>query len=188
MNVIAPKFWHGFWQQQQGATAVEFALIVPLLAMLLLGTVELSNRGIVDRKIGSVANVVGDLVTQNRTISNATLADLYAAADAVMFPSAVAPMSIVITSLVSEGSASPYSLRVVWSESRPAGQARSANSIYTRPDGVPELVTASGEGIILVEVSYNYPSLFGGNFVGGATIREVSFAKPRRSFTVARVP
>ncbi len=53
-----------FWRDARGVSAVEFALIAPVMITLLLGSVELSDVMIADRKATSVASTTADLVAQ----------------------------------------------------------------------------------------------------------------------------
>src|SRR5262245_44457481 len=56
---------------QRGVSAVEFAMLLPLMLTLYLGAVEISQAVAVDRKVTLAARSVADLVAQVTTVNNA---------------------------------------------------------------------------------------------------------------------
>ena len=49
---------------ERGVAAVEFALILPFLLLLFLGTIEASSLITVDRRVNVISGTVGDLVAR----------------------------------------------------------------------------------------------------------------------------
>lgn len=178
---FAARFLRAFSRRQDGVAAVEFALILPVMLTLLLGTVEFSNAMQADRKVGQMASIAADLVAQDTEISNAEMNDIMAGMQAIMFPLPTAAMRVRITSIVADTSGTP---RVAWSDARNTA-ARAANSIVTLPRA--NMLTP-GEGLIYAEVWYTYTSSPGQFLTGGITMDDQFYLRPRRSLTVARVP
>lgn len=75
-----------FKRNGDGIAAVEFALIVPLLLAMYLGTIEISNGITVNKRTSRVASTVADLVTQQPNVSKASLEDILEIGAAIMFP------------------------------------------------------------------------------------------------------
>ena len=75
-----------FKRNGDGIAAVEFALIVPLLLAMYLGTIEISNGITVNKRVSRVASTVADLVTQQATVSKSSLEDILEIGAAIMFP------------------------------------------------------------------------------------------------------
>ena len=57
---------------EKGAAAVEFALILPVMLVVYLGTLEASTLITMDRKVQSVAGAVGDLVADWKLVTTFT--------------------------------------------------------------------------------------------------------------------
>ncbi len=56
-----------FGRKIDGIAAVEFALIVPIMLCMFIGTVELSQAITVDRRVTQVASTTADLVARQKT-------------------------------------------------------------------------------------------------------------------------
>ena len=76
-----------FWKANTAVAAVEFALILPLMTVLYMGTIEVSQIITVDRKLSAMAGSLGDLVSQsNNKITTAQLNDYFQAVGLIMAP------------------------------------------------------------------------------------------------------
>ena len=64
-RISAPLLSKRYAKDQRGVAAVEFALIVPILMLLFIGTLEISLMVAVDRKISRISSSVADLITQD---------------------------------------------------------------------------------------------------------------------------
>ena len=69
-----------------GNVAVEFALAVPVLIMLMLASAELARFVILHQKMDRVATTISDLVSRAETISESELLDIFTAAGEVAIP------------------------------------------------------------------------------------------------------
>ena len=50
----------GFWRDPRGVSAVEFALIAPLLILMYCGMAELSLAMMAQRRLSNIASAIGD--------------------------------------------------------------------------------------------------------------------------------
>src|SRR5207244_552221 len=73
-----------FLADHRGLSAVEFALLLPLMLTLYLGGVEVSNGVAADRKVAITARTVADLAARMTTISNADMTNILGASSAVI--------------------------------------------------------------------------------------------------------
>jgi len=73
-------------RDKRGISAVEFAMLLPLMVTLYLGCVEASTGIAIDRKVTLVARSLGDLVAQASTITNDEMTNILNASAAVVQP------------------------------------------------------------------------------------------------------
>lgn len=164
---------------RRGIAASEFALILPLMVLVLVGTVELGNALLLDRKVSRAAHIAADLVAQARQISTGELNDVFQAVEEILQPFP-ASMAITLTSVYFDPSNSE--VRVVWSQTH-NGDARSQGSLFTLPQN--DMLSA-GESVIVAEISYAYSPLFADLILGDITLTDQAYLKPRRVSQVAR--
>jgi Flp pilus assembly protein TadG len=161
----------------KGLAAVEFAMIIPIMAMLLVGTNEFSAGVAVDRKVTIMARTLSDLTSQNTTVTDTQLTNFFNAGKAIMTPYDSSPVQGTITELF----INPTTLkaRVQWSK---GANARSAGDIVE----IPEALKISGTYLILSEVKYKYvPSVaWFINKVNGITLTDISYTRPRQGLCV----
>jgi Flp pilus assembly protein TadG len=83
----------------RGVSAVEFAMLLPLMLTLYLGTVEISQGISTDRKVTLTARTVADLVSQVSSIDTTGMQNLFAAASAVITPYSSANLTVTLSSI-----------------------------------------------------------------------------------------
>src|SRR6266478_6116522 len=89
-----------FTQDKRGISAVEFAMLLPLMITLYLGGVEVSQAVAVDRKVTLISRSLGDLVAQATTVTNADMTNILAATAAIIVPYVDAKLKITVSSVV----------------------------------------------------------------------------------------
>lgn len=161
-----------FASDRRGVSAVEFALIAPLLITLYIGIVQVTLGLSADRKLTAAASTVADLVAQSESINGGGLADIFAAGDAVLQPYPSDGLSIRVTSLRAD---SAGNVSLVWSQGR-GMVARRAGEL---PD-LPEGVLLPDGGVIVVESGYAYAGPFGESEIGEFNLSETVYMRPRR--------
>lgn len=160
-----------FGRNKDGVSAVEFALILPVMALLYFGSIEVSFMMSVDRKVTQTASSLGDLVARGTTISNTELTDIFAASSALFEPYDGSKALMRVTSIKMKNGKS----EVVWSRAQnmtPYGNGASV----TVPDGL----LSNGGSIVMAEVSYTYSSVLGYFLPDAQNLNEVFYLRPRR--------
>ncbi|MGH6876671.1 MAG: TadE/TadG family type IV pilus assembly protein [Rhizomicrobium sp.] len=162
-----------------GLAAVEFALLAPVLATLLLGTIELCSALECRQKVVSETSSVADLVSQASSVSNADLANIFDAGGSILYPFAAANASVVVSSIVND----PLNGQdtVAWSQPYNGGTPLQLNSVVTVPPGV----IAAGGSAIFVQVNYNYMSPIGQFIFGPIAMSDAFYSHHRESASVA---
>ena len=115
---------------RSGVAAVEFAMIMPLMAVLFLGTYEFSSGVAVKRKVTLMARTLSDLTSQNTTVTDTQLTNFFNASKAIMTPYASTPVKATITELYVDPDTKQA--RVQWSKGA-VPHEREENSRHTGP-------------------------------------------------------
>jgi len=160
-----------------GVAAVEFAMIIPLMAAMLIGTNEFAAGVAIDRKVTIMARTLSDLTSQNTEVTDAKLTNFFNAGKSIMTPYPSAPVQGTITELY----INPTTLkaRVQWSQ---GAAPHTAGDIID----IPDALKIAGTYLILSEVRYKYvPSVaWFLNKADGITLSDISFTRPRQGLCV----
>jgi Flp pilus assembly protein TadG len=180
---------------QRGIAAVEFGLIVPIMLMMFIGTVELSQAITVDRRVSQVASSTADLVARQKTLTSTTMDSFMEIITQLMSPYSATPMKITVSNVYATVAA-PTAYKVCWVYQYNTGADTSLTAGGTYPStGLPAGIVQGGTSVVVVDVSYAYTPvvmfhgatarLGGGTYVGtGYTFTEKFFLKPRLSASI----
>lgn len=180
---------YSFRVDQSAASAVEFALILPLMLTLWAGMAEMSHAIDNWRKVTLLSRTVADLTSEgdpsgSATIQSSTMNDILAASSAVLRPFNAASVTIVVSAMEVNLATSPLSPKVCSSIANAAGTARTTGiaSDLTIPAGFQ----TTGERYVLAEVSMPYSPMIGSSLVklvggiNGSITLKASFPWPTR--------
>ena len=157
---------------RSGNATIDFAVLLPVMLLLLIGVVEFTNMLRLDRKVVSAAQTTADLITQKRIVTDGEITDILRAAELVVEPFSSAPLALGITAVrFDEDTGAP---EMDWQESRNGGSVPNALTLAQNM-GPP------GEGVVIVRATYDYTPIFLGFVVGQTEIEEISIMRPRRS-------
>jgi len=163
-----------------GVAAVEFAMIIPIMAALFVGTYEFSAGVAVDRKVTIMARTLSDLVSQNTSVTDDKLTNFFNASKAIMTPYPSTP----IESTISELYINPSTLkaRVQWSK---GAHAHSVGDIID----IPDALKVGSTYLIFSEVKYKYvPSVaWFIDKVDGIPLSDISYTRPRQGLCVTYI-
>jgi len=160
-------------------SAVEFALIVPVLLLLAVGTAEISNALTIYRRTSTVASTAADLTAQVKTITGPEIQDIFSASTGILDPFPTTPLRIVLSSVVADNNNDG---KVAWSCAK-NGSPRAVNSSYSLPVGL----TAPGTSVIVAEITYSFTPMLNLTSIyspGSFNMTRTFYARPRRSLTV----
>lgn len=167
-----------FRRDRRGVSAVEFALIAPVMVGMYLGAAELTQALTADRKITGVANAVADLVAQDDFLTDNELNDIYAAAGAILAPFDDSTLSLRVTSVRMDADDNIF---VDWSEGRGLSP-HDDDSLPAMPDGL----LAPMNSVVMVEAQYPYQGPFNRGMDAMVTLTDTAYLRPRRSPWVRR--
>lgn len=180
-NRVRPlALWRAFRRDERGLSAIEFALILPVMAMIYLASVDVTLVITADRRVTNIASSVGDLVSQSTQITDAEMDDIFTAASAIIQPMSDTTLSIVVTSVVADEDGNTT---IDWSDAYNGG-AGTAGAPFTLPDGIIEPMGS----VIVASVSYSYSSPVAQFLTGSpVTLDELFYLRPRRTSQIARI-
>ena len=163
---------------ERGVSAVEFAMLPPLMLTLYLGVVETSQGIGADRKVTLTARTVADLVSQVTNVSNNDMTNSLNAASAVMAPFPVSNLKVVVSSVKidAQGTAT-----ISWSDTK-NGTARAKGASVT----VPTALKIPNTTLIWSEVEYTYTPVIGHVITGSLNLKDQIYMRPRMSDCVTR--
>lgn len=167
-----------FSKDTKGVSALEFALIAPILIILYLGTAELTMALTADRKVTGAANTVADLIAQDDFVSDTELSDILSAGDAIIYPETSSNLALRISSVRMDIDGDVF---IDWSEGRGL-TALSADDVPELPDGL----LAPMNSIIMVEAQYPFYGPFPSDSGPLMTLSDTAYLRPRRSAWVRR--
>ena len=163
--------------------AVEFALILPFLLLLFLGSIETSSLITVDRRVNVISGTVGDLVArwdpEDGSIPSGTLNDYFLASQGIIFPYETTPLRQVVSliEVLTDGTT-----QVKWSCAYNGATKRVTNSAYTTLPANVNLLARPPSGnkyVVASETSYSYLPVLGVVFESAIDLYQESFYLPR---------
>jgi len=164
-------------RDERGVSAVEFAMLLPLMLTLYLGAVEISQGIAADRKVTLVSRTVADLISQVSTVKNADMTNSLNAAAAVIVPFSSSNLKVTVSSVKidAQGNAT-----VDWSDTL-------NGTVHTKGQSVtlPTALKVPSTSLIWSEVQYTYRPVIGYVISGTLTLKDQIYMRPRLSDTVA---
>ena len=156
---------------KRGVSAVEFALIAPLLVSLYLGCVEISDGVSADRKVTLVASTVANLVAQSTSLSASDMSNILDASSAIIAPYSTANLQITVSCISIDAN---KNATVKWSATR-NGTALSGTA------SVPTDLQIANTQLVYAQASYAYTPVIGYTITGTLNMSEKMYMMPRIS-------
>lgn len=180
-----------FIRDRKGASAIEFAIVVPLMLIMYLGTMELGQGIETNKKVARAASMIGDLVTQEPSLSKAELDGILVVGESILQPYYRSRPTITITAIKLDNATPPVA-KVVWRRKIVNG-VTSGDKPTSETIVVPSQIRVAGSFLIKVETQLEYlPVVTWANNVTGygqvftkINMKEAYHLRPRQSAEVA---
>ncbi|MBI1202002.1 MAG: pilus assembly protein [Rhodopseudomonas sp.] len=166
-----------FAGDRRGVSAVEFALLAPVMIGLYLGSVEISDGVGASRKVSLTAAALANLTAQVSTISASDMSNILNASSAIISPYDASKLKITVSCLsVDKNNA----VTVKWTATRNGGVGGAAT--------VPAALTADYTAtktktypvyFIYSQVSYSYTPTVGYTITGSINLSDKMYMSPR---------
>jgi Flp pilus assembly protein TadG len=176
-----PNLWRRFAGSTRGVAAVEFAMIMPVLAVMFLASFDGGRAIAIYMKVRAATYTVDAITNQYQTIHDSDIQTILGATTAVLAPYSSSPAGVTVSQIKidpNNGNAT-----VDWSDTQ-GGTAHAIGSPIT----VPTTLAVKGSYLIFGEVSYKYTPMFG--YFGSNTAINLSdnlYVIPRSIASITRI-
>jgi Flp pilus assembly protein TadG len=183
-----------FRDDRRGVSALEFAITLPLMLGLYLGSADVTQGIGVKRKVTLIARTLADLSSQYTAIDSSDMSNIFNAGSAIIVPYPAAPLQETVSeiSINSSGTAS-----VVWSNTSNGTALTAGASVSTCTTNnpampapgvapcLPSALAVAGTSLILGQVYYNYNPNYGYVLTSTLTLSDQFFMRPRQSNSIS---
>jgi Flp pilus assembly protein TadG len=174
---------------RSGIAATEFAVIVPVMLVMVFGVIEFSSGLAVDRKVTIMARTMSDLVSQSKTVDDTVINNFFTASNAIMAPYSPTPAKTTITEIYIDPATG--GARAQWSKGaapRGAGSPVTVPADLIAKDPVTHAILPN-QYLIFSEISYLYTPTIGYVMAkAGINLSDVAYTRPRQSICVFYSP
>jgi Flp pilus assembly protein TadG len=174
---LAVMRWRRFAADRSGTSAVEFAVLLPLMLVMYFGSIQITDAISADRQVTLVASTVAEITSQCINVTSTDISTILGAASAVLAPFPVNNATVTLSSVTIDNSGNAT---VAWSQSSPAGSQRSG----TVTNLVPQGLLVANTSLIWGEATYNYKPTIGWVITGTLQMYDQIFLRPRQSTSV----
>jgi Flp pilus assembly protein TadG len=154
---------------QRGVSAIEFALLAPVMIALYLGCAQISQGVTADRKVSLVSAALANLTAQATTLSTSDMTNILDASSAIISPFSAANLTMTVSCLKIDAN---KNVTVQWSVTR-GGTANSGSMT------IPSALAVANTQLILAQASYNYVPIIGTALASNILLSDKMYMSPR---------
>jgi Flp pilus assembly protein TadG len=149
-----------FRADSRGLATVEFAFLLPIMLVLYLGVVEVTQGIIAKRKVDVLTRTLTDLTSQESQISDTYINNVFATTTPVLAPLSGTPSKMRVTSLVLQGPGGgnpAFKVCQEWSKDGPNGAPTAAvPSAATIPASLFDPNLSIAQPLVVGQTEYAY--------------------------------
>jgi Flp pilus assembly protein TadG len=163
-------------RDERGISAVEFAILAPVLIMFYMGMTEFCQGFMAQKRMAHVTSMVADLVAQEKTVTPDNLGDIGDIGGLIMKPFPTATLHVRVSSVTQTAGVAA----VDWSWGD--GMTPLAEGAAFQ---VPAGVITDGQSLIVSETTYDYDSAADYLMPGLTRFERTYYLRPRHVDKVA---
>ena len=174
------RLYRRFAASTRGVAAIEFAMILPVLAILFLASFDGGRAVAIYMKVRAATYSLASITNQYETIALSDIQSITGATSVIMAPYSSTPIVITISQIAisSKGAAT-----VAWSYSL-NGTALAQGASVT----VPSALAVDNTYLIFAQVSYTFTPMFGYFTQGTINFSDNLYVTPRSSSCIVYTP
>lgn len=185
-----PRRLRAYGSDARGAAVVEFALVMPVLILILLAGFEIAQALSIDRKLVDTTAELASLVSQQSTLTTGQAQALMTDTSQIMAPYTTANLSITISEVTTSSSCNSTSCPTTynWVQSQSGGVAGANGTVTsgTTPfTQLPKSLWVASTSYLLVQTSYTYRPTVGSHYVSTIPISSQLYISPRQVSTIS---
>lgn len=175
-----------FWRDRRGVSAIEFALIAPVLIVMYCGFAETTQAMMAQRRLSNITSQIGDLVAQGTQTGPLKMNDNFAIGNLIMAPYPTATLKMCVYSVTSDASGKDT---VAWVQPNAAGVGMTGcpSKAGVTVTDISTGVLPANQSIIVSRASYDYTSPIKLVMPTTMTFKRSYYLRPRRTDAVAWV-
>ena len=167
-----------FLRNQSAVSALEFAMILPIMVTLYLGGTEVGTGLTLNRKVTEVTSTMADLVTQSTGLPNADISNIFDAASSIVAPYDAAPLTLKVSEIIIDSTGKST---VEWSQGRNTAPDAGGSTV-----SLPAAVATPSTWVIMSEVHYTYKPVIGYVMTGTYDLSDKFYLRPRLSNSICQ--
>ena len=164
---------------RRGTAAVEMALISPVLILLFLGTVEVTQLIRVEAKLTHAAQTIQDIVAGQSTATVSSLGIAFNGGQIVMTPYTAANLTAAIASVSFNSSGT--ATEVTWQQVENGNPGMTSSVACSAGAGM----SLTSDSVIVVQVTYTYNPIVSYLFGKQFTLSQMAFGRPRNTTLIS---
>jgi Flp pilus assembly protein TadG len=169
----------------RGVAAIEFAMIMPVLAILFLASFDGARALAVYMKVRAATYALDAIANQYVTISSTNMSDIVGATSTILAPYSNTPLTVTISQIAVNSSSN---VKIAWSYSLNGTALTPGNS---PPFPLPTNLATCGSYpcyLIYGQVSYAFAPIFGLFVSGTLNLKDALYTTPRGSTCIVYTP
>jgi Flp pilus assembly protein TadG len=174
-----------FAASTRGVAAIEFAMILPVLATMFLASFDGGRAIAVYMKMRAATYALDAIANQYKTISSANMSAIVGATSTIVAPYSSTPLTVTISQIAVNSSSNA---KVAWSYSLNGTALTPGNA---PPSPLPTNLATCGSYpcyLIYGQVSYTFTPLFGLFISGTLKLNDALYTTPRSSTCIIYTP
>jgi Flp pilus assembly protein TadG len=171
-------------RQEGGAAAAEFALVMPVLALLYLGGYELESAMTIYHRMSDATREMANIASQNTSTNLTSLCSQLSAASVVLSPFSATPMTMDLYEIQTDAN---NNASVTWHVSYKFSNSTCTDSGSAATWTMPTNLSSPSSSYILASSSYAYAMTVGAKVMSAIpipTLTDQIYFVPRESASI----